>query len=219
MPLQRIQRQLQRIYELEVDHSVTDFLITDAALAATLGRERSRETPEKLLVRQDADCLEMSLYLEEELVKRLEDNDPYDALHSGNLADFCTALEGISHFLYVTWNATHDRSITLLELELQAEVDKYIAVAQLFDLQHGTAYGDALHDRLFRAVSFAPELDEAEKRRYWWANQYASRYCQHLHRYFIRPNRTAHLSNELRRFYRLSNQAKIRRITAPAAAL
>ena len=39
---------------------------------------------------------------------------------------FCLALEGVSHFLYLIWNASFDRSVTLLEMELQAEIDKFV---------------------------------------------------------------------------------------------
>ena len=48
-------------------------------------------------------------------------------LHDGNVADYWTALEGVSHFLYLAWNAGHDKPVSLLELEMQAEVDKYVA--------------------------------------------------------------------------------------------
>ncbi len=37
-----------------------------------------------------------------------------------------TALEGVSHFVYLAWNAGHDKPVSLLELEMQAEVDKYV---------------------------------------------------------------------------------------------
>ncbi len=35
-------------------------------------------------------------------------------------------LEGVSHFLCVAHHATHDRQVSLLTLELQAEIDKYV---------------------------------------------------------------------------------------------
>lgn len=216
MPLQRIQQQLQEIYHLEIPHQVTDFLITDAALVSALrGGEATRYAPEQLLVQQEKDCLALSLYLEAALVERLERDDPFHTLHDGNLSDYCTALEGISHFLYLTWNASHDRPVTRLELELQAEVDKFIAAVQLIANQYGGRDNDALLNQLFRAVSFAPELGDEEKRRYWWANQYAGRYCQHLNRNYLRRNNTTNLTRELRRFYRLPQQAKLQRIETP----
>ncbi len=216
MPVQKIQRHLQNIYELEVAHDIKDFLVTDSELARKLrGGPAHRETPEQLLMQQRGDCLELSLYLEGELLNRLENDNPYHTLHNDNLADFCTALEGISHFLYVVWNATHNRPVSVLELELQAEVDKFVTTMELLTRQCGEVPNHDLHFALFRAVSYAPELSDREKRRYWWANQYASRYCLHLQRHYLHPSRTAHLANELRRFYRLTNKEKIRRIETP----
>ncbi|GAB4358952.1 MAG: hypothetical protein Kow006_27740 [Gammaproteobacteria bacterium] len=217
MPLQRIQQQLQRIYQLEVPHRVTDFLITDSELAKAL-RGGESLVPEQLLVHQEGDELALALYLEAALLERLASDDPFHSLHNGNLSDYCTVLEGISHFLYLSWNARHDRPVTRLELELQAEVDKFIAAVQLISDQYGKQDNDALLTRLFRAVSFAPELEEEEKKRYWWANRYAARYCEHLNQRYLRHNQTTHLTRELRRFYRLNQPAKLQRImgrTAP----
>ena len=70
--------------------------------------------------------LALSLYLDPALLRRLAAADPLERLHGGNVADCLTALEGVSHFLYLVWNASHDRPVSLLELEMQAEVDKFI---------------------------------------------------------------------------------------------
>ena len=69
----------------------------------------------------------LSLYLDPALLERLARADPLVRLHAGNVADYWTALEGVSHFLYLAWNAGHDKPVSLLELEMQAEVDKYVA--------------------------------------------------------------------------------------------
>ena len=61
------------------------------------------------------------------LLERLDRHDPSDGLDAGNLADCWTALEGISHFLCVAHNAGHDRPVSRLALEMQAEIDKYVA--------------------------------------------------------------------------------------------
>jgi len=47
----------------------------------------------------------MSLYLDPALLQRLAREDPLTRLHAGNVADCWTALEGVSHFLYLAWNA------------------------------------------------------------------------------------------------------------------
>ncbi|MDX1514931.1 MAG: hypothetical protein R3174_14430, partial [Gammaproteobacteria bacterium] len=134
MELKRIQRQLQRIYEVDVPHDVDDFLVTDVEMLKSLGDD-SPDVDEKLLVLQQGDEVELALYLRPEIVERLREDNPENRLHGGNIADFCTALEGVSHFLYLTWNAQHDRPVPLMELEMQAEVDKYVSAAMLFGAQ------------------------------------------------------------------------------------
>ena len=71
---------------------------------------------------------EVCLYLERELLDRLAENDPTARLDQHNLADFWTAFEGVSHFTYYAFKATQDRPVTLVEMELQAEVDKFVAI-------------------------------------------------------------------------------------------
>ena len=115
--LKTLQQYLERLYELDVGHQVDDFVITDPKLARLLddGPER-RDSPEKLLVRQDDDTLDLSLYLDREVLARLQADDPGKSLHRGNLGDFCLALEGVSHFVYLLWNVACGRKVTLMEL-------------------------------------------------------------------------------------------------------
>lgn len=215
MKLKRIQRHLQRIYEVDVPHDVDDFLVTDRALLEALGDD-TRRADEKLLVVQNGDEVELALYLDEELLQRLREDDPTRRLHNGNIADFCTALEGVSHFLYLTWNAEFERGVSLLELEMQAEVDKYVSTAMLFGNQDEGKVPQQLYTWLFHDPVFDESLDEESLRRYRDANYYASRYCSQIESRYFRERRPGNLMNELRRFYRLPQHHKIRRIESAA---
>ncbi len=217
--LTKLQRYLEHIYEVQVNHSVDDFLITDPQLLCALEQEENiRDNDEKLLLLQEEDCLNLALYLNPEILDRLGQSDPHVSLHPGNLADFCTVLEGVSHFLYLTWNATFDREVTHLELEMQAEVDKYIMVATLMGHQRQGCVPARLHHWLFADPAFDEALSAAEQTLYRHANHYAGKYCQQLaNRYLFRyESRHCSMINDLRRFYRLSLQDKIRRIELAA---
>ena len=72
-------------------------------------------------------------------LSRLEAADPHRALTENNLADYCTALEGVSHFVYSTWGLERDMPVSLLELETQAEVDKYAITVFLLAAATGGA--------------------------------------------------------------------------------
>ena len=220
IPIQfnRIQRELERIYEVAVPHDVDDFVISDAAIARRLGQHAgSAHAAEQLFVHEAEDSLDISLYIAEGVVERLRRDDPIVKLHHGNLDDFCTALEGVSHFLYLTWNAGHERAVSALELELQAEVDKYFVSTFLFSRQRDGNVPDGLGNWLFEGPCFDARLDGATRRRYVEANYYAARFCGELeHRYF-REKRSGNLINELRRFYRLTRWQKIDRISRPSS--
>jgi hypothetical protein len=213
MLLNRLQGHLERIYEVESGYRVADFLIDDPSLARELDdTPHARNIPEKLLIRQEGDTIDLALYLDPDLVQRLFANDPTQSLHGENLHDFWTALEGISHFLYLTWNAHYERSVTLLELEMQAEIDKYILAAFLFGRQMDGRVPNALYHDLFKFVRFDERLSNTELRRYRNANYFAGRFCSYIEKKYLRPGAGQGLVNTLRRFYRLSQHRKIETI-------
>jgi hypothetical protein len=196
-----------------VAEQVEDFVTTDRALAATLDSgDGAREADEKLLVHQDGDRLEVCLYLDRDLVERLGDDDPTSRLHPGNIADYCLALEGVSHFLYLVWRASHSREVSLLELEMQAEVDKYVGSAFLFGEQGDGWVPSDLGRWLFDDPVFDEHLDAPGRARYRSANYYAGKYCSRLESRYLRRRALGDMVNELRRFYRLGQGDKIGRI-------
>ena len=113
-----------------------DFLITDALLAEALDEATDQaRNSERLLVLESDDQLDISLFIDESVLHALREQDPYTCLDRDNLEPFMIALEGVSHFNYVVWNAERRRQITQLELELQAEVDKFVTAMIRLDEQ------------------------------------------------------------------------------------
>lgn len=213
MLLGHLQSLLTDLYDLEVGHDICDFLITDAKLASIL--DGGARTPdEKLLIAENGEEAEVSLYLHEDLVARLQDKDPMARLDERNLADFWTAFEGVSHFTYFAWRASIDMPMTLLEMELQAEVDKFVATSLLLRRQ-GERPPRSLHHWLFELPRFASDLHPDELERYERANYYAAKYCRKLWPELTGSRESQSLRRELRRFYRLPRRAKIGHIEAP----
>lgn len=214
MELERLQRQLETIYGVCINYSVDDFLITDAAIARRLDTsQNAREVKEKLLISQDGDNLDISLYIDAEVIDHLAQENPFDELHDGNLTDFWIAMEGVSHFLYLTWNAFFRKQVTLLELEMQAEVDKFISSVCLFRQQKAGQLPNKLRPFLFYTAVFDDALDEGSLARYKDANFYAGKYCFQLEEKFLKTeNNPKNIFTELRHFYRLPQWEKISRI-------
>lgn len=210
--LTTLQRQLEQIYEVEIPHKVEDFLITDPEFLKNVqGEDDSEETnvEERLLVVQNGDTVDIALYLDNAIINRLSADDPISNLHDGNLADYCTAMEGVSHFVYLVWNAGHRRSVSLMELEMQAEIDKYVSTAFLFSQQDSGRVPSNLYRWLFDKPVFDSSLDRASLERYRDANYYASQYCARLEKRYLAQNGRAGIINDLRRLYRLTHRAKI----------
>ena len=165
------------------------------------------------MIGEAEDGVDIALYLEQALLERLHSNDPIATLNRENIADFWTAFEGVSHFTYFVFKAASNQCVTLLELELQAEVDKFVATSLLLHGQAGRVPA-GLHRWLFDMPSFAPSLTDAELERYVSANRYAARFCRKLARQFRDWGWTEQGLRELRRFYRLPRQEKIGYIEA-----
>jgi hypothetical protein len=223
MVLRGLQSLLGRLYDVELQYDVYDFLVTDRRAVAGCEQDSNRRAAEEELLlaeTQDAGgspCAGVALYLDPQVLRRLEHADPHRALTEHNLADYCTALEGVSHFVYSTWRLDRDLPVSLLELETQAEVDKYaVTVFLLAHQTGGMVYPAQVHSRLFDRVSFAAHLEPDQYERYRTAHRCAAHYCRRLERRFVNRGvaRIEAMVRELRSFYRLGTAAKLRRALA-----
>ncbi len=215
--LRPLQRLLETIYDASSGHDVRDFLVTRRD---ELPQERREKGPEEelVLVEHPRRTSYLALYIDEALLKRLEQHDPLRQLDASNIGDFWTALEGVSHFSYLMWNAGHDRGVSQLDLELQAEVDKYIAAWWLLRAQHPGHVPRELHPLLFARTRVNPGLPPAHQQLYAAASRYASRFCACLQSSLgsSRPVQRCRAVAVLRRFYRMTSQRKLRHIEALA---
>jgi len=214
--LQALQSLLAGIYDVPLTHDVSDFLLTDRSRLPPA--VRANDSDEQVLVAEDDGTLWVSLYLEPAVLQRLASANPFEALHAGNIADYWTALEGVSHFLYLAWNASHDRSVTLLELELQGEIDKYVSSLWLLQEQNPNRFPVELHHVLFERTRVDTVLAGDRMELYRRASFYAERFCRRLAR-TLRPagfNAQAAAIAELRRFYRLGRERKLQHIERAA---
>jgi hypothetical protein len=194
----RVQAALERLYRLERVASVEDFV--DEA------RTGEREA---LLVREAADGdLEVSVRLP--LPPRGEELE---------LDTLCQIIEGVSHFVYVVERARIGRAATQLELELQAEVDKWVVLAasmRSFDATRSAT----LRARLYEDFVFVHEPDErrseadrdrAERyERYKVANDAAHGFVRRLEREYVGRARFREMHAELWRFFQKGQEGKLR---------
>ena len=182
----RIQRRLEGLYRLAPLPAVDDFI------GAPNGEER-----EHVLVREHGDDVEVAVILPEEARA--------PSLRELSLDVVCQIVEGVSHFVYLAERVRAGRPTTQLELELQAEVDKF-ALLGLSAVERGDV-GQArrLHAKLYGAVRFIHEGDTEQGVRYRIANDLAARFCARL-----RASGASLARARLRRFFDEGQEQKIR---------
>lgn len=158
----RIQARLARLYGIEAP-SVDGFVRIE---------EHGREI---VYVREHEDELEIAVHLPRHV---LESRDP-------TLDGVCQIAEGVSHFLYIAERARRQLPTTWLELELQAEVDKFVLlsdivpdVASRFDTRRAAH----LRERLYTKVCFTHAEGTDEGERYRVANTIAARFTEKVAR-------------------------------------
>ena len=194
-----LQTWLEQLYCLPPLAPVDAFLIE--------GRAVNGPT-ETLLLRESGGELEVGLYLDPRLLERIEARGGLAGFASHPLEEFWSVLEGVSHFVCLGWHAEHDREISALDLEVQAEIDKFVSTWE-FGRQSGL--GDIaapVYRLLFECWRPDASLDDALCERYRRASELAACYCRHLQRH-ANP---FDLRAELRAFFRLPPQRRRERI-------
>lgn len=205
--LRRVERQLRRLYAIEGDPCVADFLVNE--------QKPPFAGEQTIIVAEDGD-VSVGVYIDPRLLDLLAAHDPWVSLDSTNLHPFCRVLEEVSHVLYLLWNANYDKQVTALEMELQADVDKFVLSAFYLSAQNEGRVPRELMRELLFGRELAPELGSDLLDRYGTARRLAARYCSYIQRRFFRPERTDGLVAELRRFYRKSQCGKIDHIHGAA---
>ncbi|MEM9303357.1 MAG: hypothetical protein AAGE01_14675 [Pseudomonadota bacterium] len=199
---------LESLNRLEGGPSAADFLATDRACVDRLAPE-AHEADEHVLLREAEGELELLLFLDGDLIGRLAEDDPFESLHGGNLGDFQVLLEGVSHFLYIADRAATGRATRLVELEVQAEIDKFFAACFAIDPGRPASVTGPLWQLQFERFRLADGLSPTASAMYIEANRIAARFCGRLTREHAGRG-SAGLLTELRDFHGLGWQRKVR---------
>jgi len=199
--LARIQSRLATLYDLDSPH-IAPFVCDEAQARAAVGADVERG--EVLVTLEAPDGVFVGLYVAEKALAALE------AGEGGSFDAYCLAAEGVSHFVYLVFRHENDDAVTQLELELQAEVDKYaMAVLEGRGVGLIRQRSAALRMRLFENVAYVDPPSSERGERYRVANRVAARYAHGLERRYLDDGDVAGFVAELRRFYRLGGNAKL----------
>jgi hypothetical protein len=209
MTLPFFQSELEAIYGVRAPR-VEEFLVGRERARAAAGEQRA---PEALLVREGEDGLELGLFLDDEVVSAADAADPHDArpLLTARevLPRLACAAEGVSHFVYLATRAQAGRPVSLLELEVQAEVDKFALLVLHLWRRGLRRMSPALRRRLFERVSYHAHLDREQLERYRLANRLGGGYARWLEVRYVDVADVEGLLRELRASYRLGGGEKL----------
>jgi hypothetical protein len=209
--LRALQGGLEAMYRVTTELDVGDFLVDDDARRQVT----TRAPDEQLLVHEHDGEVSLGLFVDGRALDHLARRDPRVQLDDENLGDFLLALEGVSHFVYLAHRARASRPVSAVELELQAEIDKWLVALLVTWDQNGAPPAD-LRERLFDRVHFVSDLTPEERSRYALANNAANVYSAHLERRFVRRGAVPDMLAELRRFYQQDLGGKLDRIARAA---
>ena len=158
-PLRRVQRGLEALYRVHTGVEVGDFVVGAELRDALVAARRPRE---QLLVCEADGEMAVALFIDPGALANLSSHDPARRLGDHNLGDFLLVVEGVSHFIYAVRCARAERPVSQLELELQAEVDKYVTC--LLASEPAPEVSAALRRRLFGDADYEPDLDRRRAR-------------------------------------------------------
>lgn len=183
-----LQRDIESIYRLDGCPSIDQFLISTDEFKKLIPSQA--EPRPQVLLREDEGEISLAVHLGEQI-------------SWGNLKDFLSAVEEISHFVYLTWSAHNERPVSLLDIETQGEIDKFLLANQYFPVR------EDLFERLFENIAYVDHLAVEEMARYKEANRLGGKFVKSLGEIFDQGETRPEALCELRSFYRKSSSARL----------
>ncbi len=210
--VKKIDRALKDLNQVENTQRAENFLISHSPLHVDNSAELD-EYHGALLVRSvGRSSLSLGIYLNQNVTTALTEVKHWDPRiwSKEQVKAVTVATEEVSHFHYLLANANAGRQISQFELELQAEIDKFMLL--FFALEPNREESEktfeTLYEMLFERFHFKEELSESEKARYDEANKIAKTFVLKCKDYLESKDYESALKL-LRQFYRLGSSEKI----------
>lgn len=200
----QLQQLVEQTYRVDGIPDIVPFCVSDDffnRLGIVGGSHR-----ESLIIHEDGETIDLAVYLSKSILDGAQ--RCIKAISEGYiecLDAFCAALEGVSHFVYLTF-AGHQRPVSKLELELQAEIDKFLVLGGLVGYT-----SKELIASLFDNFTLQDDLELEARERYLVANRVARRYALWAKKTFS-LGRGHEVLADARRLYRMPMASKLSRI-------
>ncbi|OGP14526.1 MAG: hypothetical protein A3I75_00780 [Deltaproteobacteria bacterium RIFCSPLOWO2_02_FULL_50_16] len=182
MIVNQIQQQIEDFYRIRSGIHIEDFMLTIEALKKIYPSLDNKEpVPKELtLISFENNTHYIGLFVDPLVLRCLEEKNPMRQLDKSNFENFLTVVEGVSHFVYLYQRALIRRPATELELEIQAEVDKYLLCLLYLNQKNRPLKTWGLLKKLFHSYHLKPQLTPEQMQRYQLAHRLGYRFCRHL---------------------------------------
>jgi hypothetical protein len=195
MRIDEIHRTLCELYGLQNSPDINPYLRKSIEGEYNIEVGSGSSNREMLLIRENGGYLEMGLFIDPSIISTIDSTEPLD-----HLDELSCAIEGVSHFIYVMDRVQKGVSVSKLELELQAEVDKFLIIHLIMEGKAGYV-PPQLFEQLFHEFKLSEGLSPEEAKRYTTANHFAAKYCAYLRERYFNPLRICGLVSKARDFF------------------
>jgi len=146
-----LQKKIEEIYRLNRCPEVNQYLLSPKEFKKF---SKTSDNPQVIYVDEGNDAT-LGVYFGKRIFKRIKNK-----VKIFTLQDFCVMTEEISHFIYLVWSKSNGKKITLLDLEIQAEVDKYLLATSFFSSKND------VFSNIFGRFMLRKNLGKEEQSRY-----------------------------------------------------
>jgi len=165
--LSQVSSRLKKINGIEHSWQVEDFVMPT-------------ESENTLLISERGEDADLAVCLQRDLLEELRG---LSLPHDFSLQVFprvSLLVEEISHFHFYCVNASQQRKISALEMEVQAEVDKFAFAVDCLEELNQKNFEDQIFGLLFDELHLGSWVKEDEKARYQEAHRIARAFCRKL---------------------------------------
>jgi len=161
-----------------------------------------------LLIQSEQNELFLGIQFDEAIHQYLKDKNK---LHEDDIfsPELAVVIEELSHFFYAYFHASYDQAISQLEMEVQAEIDRFMVLLELFNPHKSTGLTNQLFGFLFHQPQYKNfvEKDTELNLRYKEAHRLGSHASKVL---ALKNHHSPHEIPELRRsLFRKTGHAKL----------
>jgi len=161
------------------------------------------ETENTLLISERGEDADLAICLQKDLLDELSGLSFPNDFSLKVFPRVSLLVEELSHFHFYCVNATHQRKISALEMEVQAEVDKFSFALDCLEEMNLRNLEDDVFGILFNQLQLGPWVKSEERSRYQEAHQIARAFCRKLLR------STTDRSATIQEFYRMSPEERL----------